>query len=236
MTVQQVQEEYEASIRPEIDALVVEVAEAIAANPRVQPFYQGWRVFFGPVLARPKVLLIGINPGNGQAGIVDTEFWGNDLPFEYLQYDYALARETREVFAAAGLAKVLATATMKTNYCFLSTTQANELEQLTDGLGRTADKQDDLGNIVYHKSNEWTKRLISLVKPQTIICEGKMAYEAVRPLLPAQSAEETWDPSQECGFAVFPDLDLTLIGYSRLQSRIRNKPALATLLRRFVTP
>jgi hypothetical protein len=236
MTIQHVQEEYETSIRPEIDTLVAEVVAAIEANPAVQPFYQGWRVFFGPVLVQPKVLLIGINPGNGQADIVDTEFWGNELLFEYLQYDYTLARETREVFVAADLAEVLATATMKINYCFLSTTQANELEQLTDGLGRTTDQQEDLGTRVYHKSDEWTKRLISLVSPQVIVCEGKMAYEAVRPLLPAQSAEEAWGHSQECGFALFPELGLTLIGYSRRRSRIRNKSALAALLRRFVTP
>jgi hypothetical protein len=235
MSLPLIQEEYDQRIRPEIDALVAEVAAAVAKNPAVQPFYKGWRVFFGPVLSRPKVLLVGINPGNGQEGIVDTEFWGPDLPFEYTAYSYTLARESKEAFAAAGLDGVFADATMKTNYCFLSTTRADELEQLTDGLGRSADGQEDLGQKVYRKSDEWTLRLLALLQPQVVVCEGKTAYDWVRRLLEA-SAEENWDKASECGYAQFPEHSFTLIGYSRLQSHIRNKTALAYLLQRFVTP
>ena len=235
MTLPLIQEEYEQRIRPEIDALVAEVAAAVAANPALEPFYKGWRVFFGPVLSRPKVLLIGINPGNGQAGNVDTEFWGNELPFEYTEYSYTLARESKEAFAAAGLDDVLATATMKTNYCFLSTTRADELEQLTDGLGRSADGQEDLGQKVYRKSDEWTLRFLALLQPHAVVCEGKTAYEWVRRLL-GPSPEETWDSEASCGYARFPEHGFVLIGYSRRQSRMRNKAAFAELLQRLVTP
>lgn len=236
MTLPQVQEEYDGRIRPEIEALFAEVAAAVEANPAVQPLFKGWRVFFGPVIAQPKVLLIGINPGNGQAGIQDADFWGSDWEFEYTQYNYPLARETREMFAAAGLADVLATTTVKTNYCFLSTTKATELEQLTDGLGRTADGQEDLGARVYRKSDEWTLRLIGLLNPQTVVCEGKIAYDWVRRLFPAHSPDERWDKGQPCGYAAFPEQGLTLVGYSRSLIGIVNKPAAADLLRRLVTP
>ncbi|WP_310395353.1 hypothetical protein [Hymenobacter sp.] len=229
-----IQEEYELRIRPEINALVAEVEAAVAANPALQTLYKGWRVFFSPVLARPRVLLIGINPGNGQAGNIDTAFWGGELPFEYTAYSYTLARETRQAFADAGLAAVFASDTMKTNYCFLSTTQAKELEQLTDGLGRTADGQENLGQKVYRKSNEWTLRFLALFGPQVVLCEGKTAYNWVRQLL-GHSPEEAWDKESECGYAQFPEQGFTLIGYSRRLSQIRNKPALATLLQRFVT-
>jgi hypothetical protein len=236
MDIQQLQVEYDTHIRPEIDELVAEVDVAVMANPAIQPFYQGWRVFFGPVIAQPKVLLIGINPGNGQAGIKDIEFWGNELQFEYTEYNYTLARETREAFAAVGLTEVLVQATMKTNYCFLSTTQANELEQLTDGLGQAADGEEHLGAKVYRKSDEWTRRLVDLINPSTILCEGKTAYEWVRRLFPEPSSEESWDSAKECGFTVFPTLGFSLLGYSRRQSTIRNKAALSDLLRRFVKP
>lgn len=236
MSLPQIQAEYDGRLRPEIDALFAEVAAAVAANPAVQPFFKGWRVFFGPVISQPKVLLIGINPGNGQEGSRDTDFWGNDWEFEYTQYDYPLARETREMFAAAGLADVLATDTVKTNYCFLSTTRAAELEQLTDGLGRTADGQEDLGARVYRKSDEWTMRLISLLNPQAVVCEGKMAYDWVRRLFPANSVEEKWHKAQACGYALFPEQDRMLIGYSRTPFSIRDKSATAELLRRFIRP
>ena len=235
MDLQQIQHEYDCHIRPEIESLFAEVAAAVEANPTVQPFFKGWRVFFGPVLANPKVLLIGINPGNGQEGSRDADFWSSDLEFEYTQYDYALARETREMFAAAGLSQVLAAATVKTNYCFLSTTRLAELVQLTDGLGRTADGQEDLGTRVYHKSEEWIQRLIALLNPQVVVCEGSTAFKWVRPLFPTQSVEEAWDKGQKCGYAVFGDRAPVLIGYERLNSRIRNKAAAAELLKRFVT-
>jgi uracil-DNA glycosylase len=242
MTLQQIQAEYDGHIRPDIESLAAEVARALDANPKVRPLFQGWRVFFGPVMARPKVLLIGINPGNGQADKTgqadarDTDFWGSEWQFEYTQYNYSLARETREMFAAAGLTKVLATATMKTNYCFLGTTQADELEQLTDGLGRTADGEEDLGTRVYRKSEQWLRELIALLNPQTVVCEGSIAYQWVRPLFPAQSVEEAWDKEKKCGYAVFAEPTPTLIGYSRFRSHICNKTAAAEVLRRFITP
>ena len=234
MSLPHIQEEYDLRIRPEIDALVAEVAAAVAANPAMEHFYKGWRVFFSPVLERPKVLIIGINPGNGQKDNVDTEFWGSELPFEYIAYNYTLARETREAFATAGLDAVFAGATMKTNYCFLSTTSASELEQLTDGLGRSADGQEDLGKKVYRKSDEWTLRFLALLQPQAVVCEGKTAYNWVRRLL-GDSPEENWDKQSECGYAQFPERSFTLIGYSRIYSHIRKKEALASLLQRFVT-
>ena len=242
MDLQQIQHEYDHHIRPEIESLFAEVVAAVEDNPAVQPFFKGWRVFFGPVLANPKVLLIGINPGNGQEGSNwregsrDADFWSSDWEFEYTQYDYALARETREMFAAAGLSQVLAAATVKTNYCFLSTTRMAELEQLTDGLGRTADGQEDLGTRVYHKSEEWIRRLIALLNPQVVVCEGSTAFKWVRPLFPTQSVEEVWDNDRHCGYAVFGDHAPALIGYGRTPFTIRNKSAAAELLKKFITP
>lgn len=228
---------YEESIRPEIEALVAEVAAALEKNPALRVYYQGWRVFFSPVFARPKVLFIGINPGNGQSGNIDLTYWGQKEIFEYTNpaYSFTLARETRAAFEEAGLADVLATAAVKTNYFFLSTTRAADLYALAQGLGRAAGGQEEqLGDKLYRKSAEWTRRLIELLAPQTIVCEGKVAYEYVQALFPAEGRVQVWE--QNCGYTLFSNQPLVLIGYGRLMSRIRNRAALAQLLKRFVTP
>ena len=229
------QKEYDEVIKPEIEALVAEVTAALVDKPSLNVYYKGWRVFFSPVLARPKVLFVGINPGNGQSGNIDLTFWGRKEIFEYTNpaYNFVLARETRAAFEQAGLTDVLATAAVKTNYFFLSTTRAADLFALAYGLGRAAAGQEELlGDKLFRKSAEWTRRLIELLAPQTIVCEGKAAYEYVQALFPAEGRVHTWE--NNCGYTLFPDQTTVLVGYSRLMSHIRDKNELAQLLKRFV--
>ncbi|RPD44873.1 hypothetical protein DNI29_19420 [Hymenobacter sediminis] len=230
------QEEYTTTIQPEVDTLVHEVAAALSTKRDIANYNKGWRVFFGPIMSQPKVLIIGINPGNGQPGVVDIALWEDEEVFEYTnpEYNFALARETRSVFTEAGLLDVLTTATVKTNYYFLSTTKERDLYKITDSLGRTLQHEEEaLGDKFFRKSAEWTKRLIELLEPQVILCEGKVAYENVIDLFP-QHGEQTWE--NHCGFTALPDQGLTVVGYSRRWSNIKDKPGLARLLRRFVSP
>ena len=232
-----IQNTYDSAIRPEIETLDAEIQKAISGNALIEEYHKGWRVFFSPVIHRPKVLLIGINPGAGQAGVKDFDFWDETFLFEYVnpeENNYALARETIDAFSQASLVDVLETSTVKTNFYFLSTTKESELYEITSHLGRALDgNQEMLGDKVFRKSAEWTKRLIDLIEPGVIVCEGKGAYEKVTELFP-EYGESDW--TNDCGYTIVPASNLVIIGYGRMSSRIRNKPELANLLKRFIKP
>ena len=231
-----IQNTYESTIKPEIEALDAEIQKAISGNALIEEHHKGWRVFFSPVIHRPKVLLIGINPGAGQAGVKDFDFWDDTQQFEYTnpKYSFSIARETVDAFSQASLTAVLETSTVKTNFYFLSTTKESELYEITSYLGRTLNGNHEmLGDKVFRKSAEWTKRLIGLIEPGVILCEGKEAYQKVTELFPEYS-ESNW--ANDCGHTIVPTNNLVIIGYSRRLSQIRNKPELAKLLNRFVKP
>lgn len=225
---------YENTIKTEIEIMIQEVDSGIGNNDNIREYHQGWRVFFSPVIFKPKVLLIGINPGAGAAGLIDIDFWDGSEMFEYTnpEYSFALARETKAAFHEAGLDEVLATSTVKTNYFFLSTKKEKDLYEITSWLGRGAGTGKELlGDKLFRKSGEWTKSLIQLVQPEVIICEGKTAYENVAGLFP-EYGEYDW--ANDCGYTIVPAENLIIIGYSRMISRIKNKSELAKLLKRFV--
>lgn len=197
-----IQEAYEGTIKPQIEALAKEVDQAIGDEGSAKELHQGWRVFFSPVIHKPKVLLIGINPGAGQAGAKDFDFWDGSEMFEYTnpEYSFALARETREAFAEAGLIEVLTSSTVKTNFFFLSTANEDDLYKITTHLGRSTGKsQELLGDKIFHKSAQWTKELIALLQPEVIVCEGKTAYNNVTDLFP-EYGEHAWD--DDCGYTI----------------------------------
>ena len=230
-----IQAQYEAEIKPEVEALASEIGQAISHNTSIEAYHKGWRVFFSPVFHNPKVLLIGINPGGGQAGVEDYEFWDESYLFEYVnpeENNYALARETNAVFAEAGLTEILQHSTVKTNFFFLSTTELADLYQITTFLGRGSNtNQEFLGDKFFRKSYQWTKHLIDIIQPEVIVCEGKEAYKNVTDLYP-EFGEYDWQG--ECGYTVVPSQKLVIIGYNRRGSRILDKVGLAKLLERFV--
>lgn len=229
-----IQNEYKI-IQSQIEAFAKEVDLAVSKDTEIQGYHQGWRVFFSPVVHKPKVLLIGINPGAGQAGVKDFEFWDGSEQFEYTnpKYNFALARETTDAFNQAGLADVLKNSTVKTNYFFLSTTSEKDLYKITDYLGRGSDEHGEkLGESIFTKAGTWTKKLIELIQPEVIVCEGKEAYQNVTDLFPDYGDYAEWQDG--VAYTAVPANNLVIIGYSRLFSNIKDKAALAALLKKFV--
>lgn len=156
-----IQSQYETIIKPEIETLKSEIDQAILGSS-VEDYHKGWRVFFSPVFYKPKVLIMGISPGNGQNGNTDLAFWNGKEMFEYTnpEYSFDLANETRDVFNQAGLSEILKTPTVKTNYYFLTTTRESKLYDVTSWIGRNYQtKIDDefLSDKFYRKSADWSK-------------------------------------------------------------------------------
>ena len=80
---------------------------------------------------------------------------------------------------------------------------------------------------LWEKSAEWTKRLISIVSPKTIICEGKSAFDNVYFCL----FNENVDWSGEATIEVKKN-GFHLIGYKRRFSNIEDKDSLSALLKK----
>lgn len=127
------------------------------------------KVFLSPFYSETKILFIGINPGEGEKINCVEE----SDKFEYLEYDFKLARETREVFKIANKSHLLDENVVKTNFYYLVTKSEKDIYQFTDKLPK------DLRDEFFLKSYEWTNWIVKLTNPKIIICEGKTAYENV---------------------------------------------------------
>ncbi|MBT2557505.1 hypothetical protein J7E24_06890 [Hymenobacter sp. ISL-91] len=227
-----IRNEYENQIGIEVETLAKNINKALLEDEYVKNLYHGWRVMFSPMFEKPDILIIGINPGNGQSGVEDWGFWSEDEIFEYTnpEYSFALARETKEVFERAGLSSILEKSTVKTNYYYLSTTKESDLYIITDHLANTGSSDDNLRKVFFDKSASWTKTFIDIVNPKLILCEGKSAYDNVTDLFP-EYGECDWQ--NDCGYTIVPKEKIVIIGYSRRYSGIKNKEALTDLLVRF---
>ncbi len=236
-----IHENYNHLIKPEIEALKDEVESALSKVGPVADYLKGWRVFFSPLLEKPKVLFIGINPGAGEEG---DDLEDDKDRLEYLQYfdyeaeayreaTYSLARETKAVFRSAGLFEALEKSAVKTNFFFLSTTTEKEVYKITDFLGRSK-HHELLGDKVFAKAADWTRRLIELIEPEIIICEGKSTYNNVTDLALFQEYGEWQNWDNGLAYTTVLKQNLIIIGYSRRFSSIRNKEGLAKLLQQFL--
>jgi hypothetical protein len=234
-----IQEKYDNEIKLGIKSFISEVENELLKDESIKGLFKGWRVFFSPLIHMPKVLFIGINPGNGQSGVTDLDYFKDSSKLEYIEYEnksgsyiqstYSLARETKEVFNEANLLEVLENSSVKINFFFLSTTSERDLYRLTDFLGRGGEK---IGEQLFRKSAEWTRQLIKLIEPEVVICEGRQAFKNVTDLF-KKSEPESW--ANNCGYVkVKSNKELVILGYSRRWSRIRNKDELIKLLKRFL--
>lgn len=177
----------EISYRTEILPEVLEFAKKINAklksngNPTE---IKGWKVWYSNIIERPNCLFIGINPNNVPE---DIEYFGNPAleidglkvqlePDEDIRYNsdinWSLSLFTREVFQNVGIP---ISNNVKTNYYYLGTDNVQTLDKLSE------DKYigESLNTEFRDNSAKWTRRLIELIKPKIIICEGIESFKTV---------------------------------------------------------
>jgi glycine/serine hydroxymethyltransferase len=74
------------------------------------------------------------------------------------------------------------------------------------------------------KSKDWNNRLLKMIQPKIIICEGKSAYTKV---LQHDNLTENWD-----GDVAYTNWNGThVVGYKRLFSNIKGKERLSEVLK-----
>jgi len=208
-------------LKSEIEDLHSKAVTAVALHPILSNLLKGYKVFYSPLIHKPKVLFIGINPGNGEEGVFDCEHCDKG-ELEYLHYNYTLAAETKTVFDMAGKSEALYHSA-KTNYYYLATTSGRDIFEITDFLGRTS--QEDLGEQLIVNARKWTKRLIEIMEPELIICEGSEAYENVTDLF-----QEGIKMKENVDQIYVEEIKANIIGYKRTYSNIRDKVKLATVI------
>lgn len=184
-------------------------------NPEIQSLYKGCQLLFSPLLQRPKILLIGFNPGGGYYnwhGKIVEEF----QPMKALEYylnTHPLAEQTKSFFRQAGREEDLQHYTVKTNFYYWATDNVADFNRLMQLL------PEELSRKIFHMARVWTKQLIHGLQPEMIIAEGFKAYEEIAVLFPEKLEEEN------NGFykSFTTNEGIKVMGYKRNQGSIVGK-------------
>ena len=184
-----------------------------------------YKVFFSRMSYDTDILFIGINPGGGEEWCSPHE----KEKFEYVEYDYQLATETKKVFQLANYKNLLDildenNKVVKTNLFYLVTQNKKQLDIFINNTLNEKQRTEFINN---HK--KWTSQLIELSNPKIIIYEGISAYNESPPYFDSQI--KIYDINQNDVFiSKLQDFKYTMIGYARNRSLIKNKEFLAEIL------
>jgi hypothetical protein len=223
--------EWKANVKAELESLKAEIDN----NETAKSLYNGFYVFDSKFIENPKIMFIGINPGDGNPKnnrSIDVE---PKEDMSYLEYwdegnaSYAIARDTIKTLELAGLTKdeirhLLSEQSVKTNFYYIITKDQSNIKQCLNFIA--PGKFNDF----YLKSMEWTKELIRIVNPKAIICEGSSVFKDIEQML----GYENLINDEGCSYAKTQDYGYFVIGYERTYSNIKNKEKLAEILKRFV--
>ena len=152
-----------------------QILAASGKNSEIRTLYKGCQLLFSPLFERPKILLIGFNPGGGYYnwhGKIVEEF----QPMKALEYylnTHPLAEQTKSLFRHAGREVDLQHYTIKTNFYYWATDNVADFNRLMQLL------PEELSRKIFHMARVWTKQLIHGLQPEMIIAEGFKAYEEI---------------------------------------------------------
>lgn len=181
--------------------------------------YKGCHILLSRLVINPEIMIIGINPGGKSSGTKLTPYKENAY-----KYNFMLAKETRKLLRLSGVpvsSQWLDECVIKTNHHYFATKNLEDLHALYGNLIWSE-------NNPHIKANDWTKRLIRLINPKLILCEGAEAFKGVHYSLTGQKYHnrlvgDVWEAEA---------LGYRLIGYRRLYSYVVNKPLTARVIRK----
>lgn len=195
------------------------ILEEAKQDLRIKELYKGCQILFSPLIHKPEFFLIGFNPGGGYYkwhGQIVEEF----QPMQALEYylnEHSLGEQTKSLFAMAGKEDKLQNSSVKINFYPWATNNVADFNELMQLLPKP------LSADLFQYSRVWTKRIIEILKPETIVCEGFKAFDEVQVLFP-----DTTKISHEENFKSFQTLNgLRIFGYKRNQGSILNKGAIS---------
>lgn len=192
-----------------------QILAAAKDYPEINSLYKGCQLLFSPLLERPKILLIGFNPGGGYYnwhGRIVEEF----QPLQKLEYylnTHPLGEQTKSLFRQAGREEDLQYSTVKTNFYYWATDNVADFNRLLKLL------PEELSPKIFHQARQWTKQLIEGLQPEMIVAEGFKAYDELAVLFPEKLQEEN---SETVKTFATPE-GLKVLGYKRNQGSIVGK-------------
>jgi hypothetical protein len=183
-------------------------------NETAKSLYNGFYVWDSKFIERPKIMFIGINPGDGDpnnnGGIVTSprtmmsynEFLDGENP------TYTLARETVDIFKDLGytepeIHELFENETVKTNLYFIITSKQSKIQNCLGAIGKHEEFE------IFSKNR--IKELIEIINPKYVICEGKRVMEQLKHFYDIQ--EFNW--LENSGFLRIKNSDRIIFGYSR---------------------
>lgn len=161
------------------------ILNEMCTNINIANLYKGTQILFSPLIEKPTILLMGINPGPGYFNQTDGERVAQFKPLNELEYivkksdsvrfdyvyNYVLAVDTRKAFQEANLTYLLESQTVKSNVYYTATKDTTDLWKLVCALCGT--NLNDPETVAL----DWTRRLVDIISPKVIICEGAIAYQ-----------------------------------------------------------
>lgn len=206
---------YYSEISEGATTLHQQILTAGKENPEITTLYKGCQVLFSPLLERPKILLIGFNPGGGYFnwhGKIVEEFQPLNA-LEYYLNKHSLGEQTKSLFQQAGREEDLQYHTVKTNFYYWATDNVDDFNRLMKIL------PGELRSMIFHQSRVWTKHLIQILRPEMIIAEGFKAYDEIAVLFPDKLQEE----NNEFYKSHTTSEGVRVLGYKRNQGSIVGK-------------
>lgn len=158
-------------LKDEVRAYDRKIVEVTGVDREISALYKGTQLLFSPVMINPTFLLMGINPGAGYMNSCGERVEQIE-PMDELEYfscNYTLAAETKIAFERAGLTELLKSSAVKSNVWYWATKDSTSLWNVVGKLC-SYDIPDPETTAM-----EWTARLVSLLAPKVIICEGATA-------------------------------------------------------------
>jgi hypothetical protein len=182
----------------------------------VKDKFRGFQILMSPLQKQPDFMFIGINPGAGHYKSTGktSHRLAPEKTMEYVYENYALARETKALFGLLGLTDADLSKAVKTNFYFLATENERNLNEIITLVNDLEFEK---------KSIDWNNRLIEMIQPKIIICEGKSAFTKVTQ---HKNLQAEWNA--DVAYTKWGNTHV--IGYKRLFSQIKNKEKLGELV------
>lgn len=200
-----------------------QILKAAKTNLEIRSLYKGCQLLFSPLLTRPKILLIGFDPGGGYYkwhGKIVEEFQPLQALEYYLNF-HPLGEQTKSLFQQAGREEDLQYHAVKTNFYYWATDNVADFNRLLKIL------PEELSKRIFHQARVWAKQLIENLQPEMIIAEGFKVYDELAVLFPHNLQEES---SATVRSFVTPQ-GLKVLGYRRNQGSIISKGNIAEKLK-----
>ncbi len=175
-------------IEEDIESLDKEIKKILDKETKEKKYrlYKGVQTFFSPIVYKPKLMIIGINPGNGyfkqnnEKPIYKLHKVQPEKCVEFLTedknnksgylYNYSLARTLRELLQIAECGDLKKQIVM-TNIFPFATTNEKELHELMSVL-----KKNGI-NRPYGRCYDFLRLVIQILQPKVILIMGKSAFD-----------------------------------------------------------